>query len=183
MTSEFSRASEVESVAIERLMIWLKHVHHGRVPEYEASAFIQQHWGDFVLQTNGEFKGVELKAEQVNKYGNFFLETWSNRKYLNPGWMLKCRAQELFYFFVESGELYTMNLPALQRWAFGTAEREGQIYKYPEKLQAKYQQLNDTWGRVVPIRALQAIPELGVKEYRYPADRFQFVVDSGEIPF
>ena len=61
--------------------------------------------------------------------------------------MITLRADLLLYHFIDDDELYMIKLPDLQEWAFV----DEKIYSYPEKCQKKREQLNDTWGRCVPI--------------------------------
>lgn len=113
---------------------------------------LQKTVGDALMKRNGEMYSVEIKAERENKYGNFFLETWSNRKWFTPGWMLTLNADILFYHFLEQDQLYIMNFQRLKEWAW----HQGGIYRFPEREQSKYDQRNDTWGRCVPIKVIGA---------------------------
>lgn len=140
--------------------------------------FLQETCGDLFLNDRiGRLWGVELKAEG-RWTGNLFLETWSNRNLervedhaargSNPGWLLKTRADLLFYHFLDADRLVVLNTFALQRWAFRRAsakrseqasripagELAGRLYDFPERRQNKYEQLNDTWGRLVPVSVL-----------------------------
>lgn len=113
---------------------------------------LQKTIGDAALNAkDGKIYCLEIKAEVENKYGNFFLETWSNRKWFNPGWMYTLRTDILLYYFCKEKDLYTIDFNKLKAWAF----IDGNIYKYPEKSQSKYTQLNDTWGRCVPISVIE----------------------------
>lgn len=94
--------------------------------------------------------GVEVKAELENKHNNFFLESWSNRKWFTPGWMINLNTDLLFYHFLDTDALWVMSFPRLRRWAY----HDRQIYRWPEKLQTKRPQPNDTWGYCVPIPVL-----------------------------
>lgn len=138
--------------------------------------YLQETTGDLIFNDAGNrMWTVECKAEKENKTGNLFLEVWSNRnldrrddnaKYgSNPGWMLKLRADLLFYHFIDTDDLYIINLFELQRWAFGYENVAGSIWDYPERRQGKYVQANDTWGRCVPISTLQH--ELGQKNFKH----------------
>jgi len=113
---------------------------------------LQKVKGDLIVNTPKD-RFVEIKAERANKHGNLFLETWSNRATGNPGWMDTCFADRLWYYFIDDDQLYTMRMKELRTWAFGP---NANIFNYPEKQQSKYCQLNDTWGRCVPIKALAA---------------------------
>ena len=94
---------------------------------------------------------IEIKAEESNKHGNFFLETWSNRKWYTPGWMITLKTDLLLYHFLKDDLLYRIPFQKLKRWAF----HDRRIYNYPERQQSKYSQPNDTWGRCVPIEKLR----------------------------
>lgn len=158
--NDFDKAREVEAIARNEILPWLI-AHADCVQETDASEFHQKVWGDWVLTKGGKYRGIELKAEQTNEYGNLFLETWSNRHWFTLGWMYTCRADWLYYYFVKQQHLYTLSMPALKAWAFGSGQGDGAIYRYSEKPQGKYKdQKNDTWGRPVPIKTLMAIPEL-----------------------
>lgn len=137
--------------------------------------FIQEHAGDFLFndKRHKTMYAAEMKIEQKHT-GNLFLETWSNRNLedkqrhadlgSNVGWLAKCRADFLVYYFLDSDDLYVIDLFGLQRWAFGYAKPEtadgkpmpGRIYQYWEVRQKAYNQLNDTWGRLVPVEDLMA---------------------------
>ena len=113
---------------------------------------LQRTVGDVLMNTDDEsIRGIEIKAEE-DKTGNFFLETWSNRKRFTLGWMYTLNADFLFYHFLKDDELYIMNFDRLREWAFWNG---GPIYRYKEARQRKYSQLNDTWGRCVPITIIQ----------------------------
>lgn len=117
--------------------------------------------GDALLNTHDEkLWAVELKIEQRHT-GNLFLESWSNRNLenkashaergCNPGWMVHCRADLLLYYFLNTDDLYSIDLFALKRWAFGSGSESGHLYQYRERPQSAYQQPNDTHGRLVPL--------------------------------
>ena len=59
--------------------------------------------------------------------------------------------------------MLTLFLPLsrLQHWAFGIDGRPGRIYDFPERPQRRYAQLNDAWGRIVPVDVLAR--EVGIK--------------------
>ena len=126
---------------------------------------MQQSIGDVFVNRNNEFLSVEIKVEEKHT-GWLFLEIWSNRNLdfikdhakfgSNLGWMFKCRADFLFYYFLDLDILYVVNLFELKRWAFGYGEEPGNIYKYVEKRQNKTKQLNDSWGRAVNISDIRS---------------------------
>ena len=123
------------------------------------SEFLQKSVGDVIFNSkNQSIWSIEIKTERENRTGNFFLETWSNRSRLTPGWMITLKADFLWYYFQDVKTLYSIHLPDLQKWAF----IDGKIYRYPEKEQKRYNQLNDTWGRCVNISHVES--EVGLKK-------------------
>lgn len=168
--SAFATASLVESKAFARLEPFLEEASGGRLVvtnKGRLAPFIQEVVGDVVYNDrDGRMWAVEIKAEEENRYDNLFLETWSNRNLedaasharrgSNPGWLAKVQADLLFYYFIGCDSLYVLNVLGLKRWAFGQGDTKGRIYEFPEKRQGKYEQMNDTWGRCVPIRVLLA---------------------------
>lgn len=144
----FQQASEIETIAKRELMPWLM-MKCDHIEEVPPGLFLQKLAGDFIVTQSAKRYGVELKAEQRHT-GNLFLETWSNRPEMTFGWLWTSRADWLMYYFVDNAHLYILDMAALQRWA-----RDGAIYRYTEKPQARYDQLNYTYGRVVPINDIQ----------------------------
>lgn len=154
--SAFDLSRAVETAANSVLLPYLRgKAHKNQIVVFGAGRMAAelQKTADLVFQKDEKtFYCLEIKAEQSNKSGNLFLETWSNKSRLNPGWLVKSRADYLLYYFVDSDELYRVSLPALQRWAFACDENHREnISRYPEKKQSKYDQLNDTWGACVPL--------------------------------
>lgn len=148
----FQQATEIEKVARAELLPWLMKTCQD-VEDTAHSEFLQKTCGDWIITKLTKQYGVELKAE--SKFtGNLFLEWLSNKPHRTPGWMWTCQADYLMYFFCDTRELYIVDFPALWAWAFGDG-KPGQIYKYAEKCQSKYNQLNYTWGFIVPIVELQ----------------------------
>jgi hypothetical protein len=162
----FGNARLVEAKGMSALAPFLREQSNGALIVLEKGPLaraLQETIGDCIFQMpEGRAWSVEIKVEEDDKYGNLFLETWSNRNLehrdshiargSNPGWFLKCQADLLFYYFVMQDKLYVFDLFKLKRWAF----REGRIYsaEFKEKLQGKRLQQNDTWGRCVPIAIL-----------------------------
>lgn len=161
----FASAQTVESRGKDLLKPWLhEQAADGAVVWTTKGALsreLQDIFGDVLFNTQGERVWcVELKVEQTWT-GRLFLEVWSNRNLenrdnharlgSNVGWMMKQKADLLFYYFLDVDRLLVMPLFQLKRWAFGYGETPGQIWKYQQKKQGRYQQLNDTWGACVPV--------------------------------
>lgn len=126
----------------------------------------------FNAKKNGDVVGVEIKIEESTT-GNLFLETWSNRKWRTPGWLVTNNADLLCYMFLDSLTVHVGSLPRLASWAFGDGEGEGQIYRYREVKQRKREQLNDTWARLVPVADLKA--HAGLRTYQLQDGRLVLV--------
>lgn len=167
----FDQARQVEARGMAILTPFLKtRAHDGRfvlTGKGRLARYLQETVGDALFNSDADtIWSVEIKVEEEDCYGNFFLETWSNKNLSdksshaqrgsNPGWLLKLQADLLFYYFVASDELYIIDLFALKRWAFVHDNGRPNIDRFPEKLQGKRTQLNDTWGRCVPIATLMA---------------------------
>jgi len=161
----FSNASMVEAQSRVILKQFLQDSCEGLVftDKGKLAKLLQEIAGDVLVNKNGSLYSIELKAEQSNLYGNLFIETWSNRNLenaiehatigSNPGWIYKSRADFLFYHFINTKELYVINFFRLKQWCF----YDYNLFKYPEKVQKKYTQKNDTWGVCVPIEDIMSI--------------------------
>lgn len=176
----FKEASTVEAKSLLLLGSFLESIGNRYVltGKGKLARHLQETCGDLLLNDRHDrLWGVELKAEE-RWTGNLFLETWSNRNLEdacshsdhggNPGWLYKSRSDLLFYHFLSADALYLVNLFELKRWAFRDLSKRyinggagkwsgymnGRVYDFPETLQKKYEQRNDTWGRLVPLRVL-----------------------------
>ncbi len=151
-------ASEVERAGMFDLALYAKKTSPGiRLASTFNQEVLQMMTGDFLAKVEKNFVvAVEVKVEQEDRYGNLFLETWSNRSRWRRGWLDKCEADELWYYFLDEKELYICNIGNLKQWAFGSGDEAGRIYDFKEACQRKREQKNDTWGRCVPIDVLQA---------------------------
>lgn len=157
--NSFQKSKTIEARGMVALSPYIKELADGRFVVFDKGPLakhLQQVVGDVIYQDKGGVVGVEIKCEGSNSHGNFFLESWSNRNMgdghsgrgSNPGWMMKIGADVLFYYFLEQDELYIIDVLKLKKWAFGP---KWPICQYPERMQKKQEQLNDTWGWCVPI--------------------------------
>jgi len=117
---------------------------------------------------NGNIHSIELKAETKEAHGNFFLETWSNMNFgrKKEGWMRTLNADFLFYYFIDVDQLYSIKFERLWEWAW----IKDRIKNYPLKPQDKYDQLNKTMGRCVPIEVIKK--EVGFNLF-YPREELR----------
>lgn len=185
----FDEASKVEKRSLEILRPFIQQrAFNGQyvvTSKGPLARDLQKRVGDVLFNSDAStVYSVEIKAEQENKYGNFFLETWSNRSRFTPGWMVTLQADLLLYHFVEQDELYRIPFQKLKRWAWQSGGHGG-IYKYPERCQSKYEQKNDTWGRCVPISDLTALlalaaPYRPLAEFENPTSTLANLQPEGE---
>lgn len=156
MIDSVSKANGVEKRGFEQLLPYAQSLGITITP-VSFQPLLQKQIGDWLVRhPDGLVETVETKIEETNKYGNLFLEYWSNRKQFTHGWLHTSEAEKLWYFFDREGILCVCSLVELRRWAFGYGDSDnGRIYRYPLRRQGKYEQLNDTWGRCVPIDDLR----------------------------
>lgn len=157
--NSFRSAKEIEAEGLRHCIPYCEKFHSsGHLVMTDGQLFVQKFIGDMVIKDKeSKTRTIEFKAEAENKYGNLFLESWSSLGFLSPGWMNTSLAMDLWYYFVKERELYMLSMVELKRWAFAKNEREtmANIYQFPERRQAKYEQSNDTWGWCVPIAELK----------------------------
>lgn len=170
----FDDASEVSARSMEILIPLLRlRSHDGRfvlTDKGRLSKSLQETIGDALInRANGDVVAVEMKAEEGNDYDNLFLEEWSNRSRFNRGWLDKLDTDVLLYHFLREDLLYVIDFQKLRAWAFladsqrGT-RNPGRLYDFQSKKQCRREQMNDTWGRCVPIDVIRA--EVGYKLLR-----------------
>lgn len=128
------------------------------------SCTLQNSFRDFFINLDDDtVRSLEIKVER-HWTGNLFLKTWSNLNLADreahaergstPGWLVTSRADLLMVYFLDSDDLVTVPLLRLKRWAFGSGPQGG-IYAWPEAQQHRYEQRNDSWGRLVPAAFLE----------------------------
>lgn len=145
----------------------------------------QEKYGDVVMNRRGQLVTIELKAEQ-RQTGNLFLEDWSNRP-VNPGWMYKLDTDFLLYHFLDADWLGIIPFPALRQWAFEEPSMQraadgrhrcGRLYDFASRPQASYDQLNQTWGRIVPVEVIRE--EVGLQVVNPRAEMAPTPLDAGD---
>ena len=152
----YSSANKIEQEGLEVIIPYLKtKATDGQfvtTSKGRLSKFLQQSVGDFLFNSNNKVYSIELKVEKEKKYGNFFLEVWSNMDFerRNVGWMYKVDCDYIWYYFIDCDELYSINYKELWIWFF----KEGNSNRFKERVQSKYSQLNTTTGRCVPISVI-----------------------------
>lgn len=182
----YERSRQVEAEAMRRLTPFI-HERSGTADEPGRFVLIekgplakdlQATIGD-VLMTNrktGRLVSVEIKAEQKHT-GNLFIECWSNlnldspesweARGSNPGWAWKLHPGLLFYYFLDVDALYVIKGYALWHWmhckpSLSNALGASRVHDF-RKIRVNSDQMNDTWGHLVPLLVLQN--EVGVHHF------------------
>jgi len=113
----------------------------------------QLKWADIVRKGSDYIginnKRIEVKTEENDPNGNFFIERWSNKSIGREGWLYSSPADELYYIFWN--ENYGFRFPNWQNSAWMIRYNSS---GYTLIKQGKTQQNNDTWGYLVPQDSL-----------------------------
>jgi DNA adenine methylase len=119
---------------------------------------------DLIWETRRGTYKVEIKGDRLgHKTGNFFFETHSNRERGTPGCFLYSAADLFFYYFIETGTLYILPLPAARAW-FLERQQEFEERATTTPIGRGVGEARKTYttvGRLVPVeRVLREIPEV-----------------------
>ena len=105
----------------------------------------QLHCGDYTVTTTRRTINAEVKAEQTST-GRLYVEIWSNKRIGRRGWLYNLdQCDFLFYGFLNLQILCIVDFRKL---------RQFDLSAWPELLQYKNEQANDTYGVPVPISNL-----------------------------
>lgn len=117
---------------------------------------LQKSVGDVLVNSDRlSVTGIEVKAEE--RYtGNLFLERWSNRSCFTPGWFETLRTDLLWCHFLDKDVVYEIGFQRLRQWLYWhTGRGHPKCHTFVLAKQGKYEQKNDTWGYLVPVRELR----------------------------
>jgi len=130
-----------------------KYRDYGNSPQSTNSIHImlQKYKGDILLSQNNHIMSTEIKAERNNPNDNFFIETYSNKKWGKIGWLFDLDVDWLFYCFQKKKRethevIYKMKFDEMKKYSIKNR------HKYREIEQTKNKQPNDTWGLLIPIK-------------------------------
>lgn len=158
--NSFKQCSAIEAEGLKILMPYLtKQAYDGRiVPLFgNKNAKDLQQSGDVIIGLS-EYRCLTFDLKIESKHtGNFFIELWSNKSRLTLGWLFSCKADRILYLFLDRpNDVYSIHAKHLKHWIFGVDAngRKSRLAEFSEVKQAKYDQLNDTWGLLVPILRL-----------------------------
>jgi hypothetical protein len=92
---------------------------------------------------------IEVKTDRNNHTGNFFFETVSVESRDKPGAFIITRAEWLFYYFINSKQLYCFPMADLKPWFVKNENEFEERRAYSEDNDKK---LNwSTVGKIIPI--------------------------------
>lgn len=113
--------------------------------------------------SNGHQKecSIEIKGDKKDGTGNFFLEEESNCTKHTLGCILATRSTFLFYYFVNTGNLYIFRTKQLQQWFVKNKNRFELKQKTGTTSNDGKKVLYMSSGRTVPIKTL--VNEIPVK--------------------
>lgn len=175
MATTYRTSVEVEVEARKRVRPLLEERSDGRLTFTHKGLLareIQRICGDAILTNKDtqnmetvEIKGVDAyyepgrddeQSRRERRYGSMFLEVWSNRNLENKrsyyergmtaGWMQTLRCDYLLYVYLRNNVMWAIPWWTLMRWAW----RDNRLMKFPMTDQKDCDQLNDTWGVLVP---------------------------------
>jgi hypothetical protein len=142
----------------------------------QTAKFLQQIAGDIIAKlprNTNRYWAIEVKTERSKRWGNIFLEWFSNRNLEDRashgyrgskmGWFAELRSDLLWYQFIDEQEIHVFDLFALQRWALWTSptdknDRSPALFGYPLKPEGLTDQKNDTWGFCVKLEHIATVP-------------------------
>jgi hypothetical protein len=90
---------------------------------------------------------IEVKGDRWNKTRNFFFETHSNLEKGNPGCFMYTEAQFIFYYFVNTCQLYQLPMPKTREWFLITMRR----FQERSTITPVGNSYYTTVGRLVPV--------------------------------
>lgn len=109
--------TQVAQVAAKEIERWLRGLRQTvDVANVELDPRYQALDVDLLWTTQKRTYQVEIKGDRVEKSGNFFFETQSNAEQGTPGCILYMQADLLFYYFVNTKDLYILPMPQTRDW-------------------------------------------------------------------
>ena len=156
--ASWADACAVESKGRQRVDPFLRQIsHQGRVvwtSKGRLSAWLQRTVGDVIMNTSPDaVVAIELKTERKHT-GNLFIETWSNKSRHKPGWLWTLNTDLLCYYFLDTDRMYFVDFHSLKGWLSSQHDGGGCVGERFAEKRAGRKQLNDTWGRCVPLSAI-----------------------------
>jgi len=148
----FSKAAKIGDWAVQSFSTWVKSQSQCEVHDVQDDKFFQLLDVDLLLESSDGIRLCEVKGDRWTS-GNVYLERVSNNSKGNPGCMIYTCADVVAYYFVTSGKLLLIPVPALKSWM---AEH---LLSYPEKVvgtkgEREKRTLYMSTGHTVPIEVI-----------------------------
>ncbi len=141
--NSFDKASTISARSLGQLLPTLE-VRGMKLQPYEATR--SGYKGRYRVTSTGVALNLEVKAE-AHETGNVFIETWSNREAGRVGGCTTSRSATCCCTTVlDSGNAYVMQFHKL---------RNLDLSAWPEVKQSRYDQSNESWGRLLPVDLLK----------------------------
>ncbi|MBH8564424.1 hypothetical protein I8748_19935 [Nostoc sp. CENA67] len=124
MTYTMQDAQEVAKFATADIEAWLwAKPETVTVRNVEDDPDYQRRDIDLIWTTHSDEILIEIKGDRWNKTRNLFFETHSNLERNTPGCFMYTEADWLFYYFVNTRQLYRLPMPKTREWFLITMKR------------------------------------------------------------
>ncbi|BAY29766.1 hypothetical protein NIES2107_16100 [Nostoc carneum NIES-2107] len=124
MTYTMHEAQEVAKLAASDIEAWLRSRPETiDVVNVEDDPNYQRRDVDLIWTTQTGELLIEVKGDRWNKTRNFFFEIHSNLEKATPGCFMYTEADWLFYYFVNTRQLYRLPMPKTREWFHITMRR------------------------------------------------------------
>lgn len=122
------------------------------------------------------FKG-EIKTDRNDKTGNVFIEIISNieKNGDKSGWLYYCKADYLFYYFVNTKILYMIRFDTFKEWFLNNSHKFKTVSNKTSVGNSEY----TSYGKLVPITELynnNTVTKLDLRNYN-KSDKFDLIFD------
>lgn len=108
---------------------------------------------DFIVKLkNGEDISIELKTDTYDT-GNMFYEAISNKENKVLGCMIKSKAKCLFYYFIQTKELYIIDFKAYKKWVNENNKRFAK--KKVKNINKRRNDIGHSIGLLIPKRIFE----------------------------
>jgi len=145
--------TQVAQVAAAEIERWLRSLRQTvDVANVELDPHYQALDVDLLWTTQKGRYQVEIKGDRVEKSGNFFFETQSNAEQGTLGCFLYTQADLLFYYFVNTKQIYILPMPQTRDW-FVPIQDEFRKRATTTPVASHHY---TTVGRLVPIKRVMA---------------------------
>lgn len=150
---DFNYSINIGNIGEEIILLYLQSNENIlSVEEVQSNKYYQQQDIDYVVHfKNGTVKTVELKTDTYIS-GNIFFETMSAVETNSIGCMYKSKADYLFYYFINTKELYIFDFDKYREWF---KQNKSHFYLKRLKNKGKYCGTYTSEGYTIPKTYLE----------------------------